>query len=312
VIGLLALFVAPGGGAYAATLLLGVGVVGQGADTAMPTTARPSPAVNARTRTVHANGHVVGYRSFGRGSILVLVQGYGGTMDNWDPRFLDLLARSHRVVVFDNRGIGRSSGTVNGLSMREMADDVASLIRALHLGRPTVLGFSMGGLIAQQLAIDHPTSASRLVLVSTSPGGPQSVASPVWVDARTLPPFDWTKNLDLLFSTAKAGAAYIRSINRRPSLERVPLAVSVAQAVATGQSLAGSYIWDRLPSVRVPTLVTAGTADQLVPPTNSAVIAVRIPRAQLVRFSGLRHAFFMERPDEFVPVLNRFLASHRS
>ena len=133
---------------------------------------------------MRANGDVIGYRSFGRGSTLVLVQGYGGTIDNWDPRFLDLLARSHRVVVFDNRGIGRSSGAVNGLSMRQMADDVAGLIRALHLGRPTVLGFSMGGVIAQELAVDHPKSASRLVPVSTSPGGPKSVPSPV--DARTV------------------------------------------------------------------------------------------------------------------------------
>jgi pimeloyl-ACP methyl ester carboxylesterase len=276
----------------------------------MASATQRSLAISAPTRAVRANGHVIGYRSFGRGSAVVLVQGYGGTIDNWEPRFLDLLAQSHRVVVFDNRGIGRSSGTVNGLSMREMADDVNGLIRALHLGRPTVVGFSMGGVIAQQFAIDHPKSVSRLVLVSTSPGGPQSVPSPV--DARTLPPFDWSKNLDLFFSTAGAGVAYMGDINRRPSLERVPLAVAVAQAVATGQSLASSYIWDRLPSLRVPTLVTAGTQDQVVPPANDSQIAARIPGAKLVWFPGLRHGFFMERPPDFVLVLNRFLASHRS
>jgi pimeloyl-ACP methyl ester carboxylesterase len=259
---------------------------------------------------VPANGHVIGYRSFGSGSVVVLVQGYGGTIDNWDPRFLDLLARSHRVVVFDNRGIGRSTGTVNGLSMRQMADDVAGFIAALHLGRPTVVGFSMGGLIAQQLAVDHPKSVSRLVLVSTSPGGPKSVPGPV--AARTVPPFDWSKNLDLFFSTATAGVAYTGDINRRRSLERVPLAVAVAQGVATGQSLASSYIWDRLPSLRVPTLVTAATQDLVVPPANGAIIAARIPGANLISFPGLRHGFFMERPDEFVPVLDRFLTSHRS
>jgi pimeloyl-ACP methyl ester carboxylesterase len=278
------------------------------AHTPTATAAPSSLAVGARTETVPANGHVIGYRSFGRGSVVVLVQGYGGTIDNWDPRFLDLLARSHRVVVFDNRGIGRSTGTVNDLSMRQMADDIAGLIGALHLGRPTVVGFSMGGVIAQQFAIDHPNSASRLVLVSTSPGGPNSVPGP----ARTVPPFEWSKNLDLFFSTARAGAAYTADINRRRSLERVPLAVAIAQSLATGQSLASSYIWDRLPSLRVPTLVTAGTQDLVVPPANDAIIAARIPGANLVRFPGLRHGFFMERPDEFVPVLNRFLSSRRS
>jgi pimeloyl-ACP methyl ester carboxylesterase len=280
------------------------------ADTPTPTAAQSSLAVGARTDTVPANGHVIGYRSFGRGSVVVLVQGYGGTIDNWDPRFLDLLARSHRVVVFDNRGIGRSTGTVNGLSTRQMADDVAGLIGALHLGRPTVVGFSMGGVIAQQFAIDHPNSVSRLILVSTSPGGPESVSGPV--TARTVPPFDWAKNLDLFFSTARAGVAYTADINRRRSLERVPLAVAVAQGLATGQSLASSYIWDRLPSLRVPALVTLGTQDRVVPPANGAIIAARIPGANLVSFPGLRHGFFMERPDEFVPVLNRFLTSHRS
>jgi pimeloyl-ACP methyl ester carboxylesterase len=277
-----------------------------GADTVMMATT-PRRALAASIATVRANGHVIGYRSFGRGSAVVLVQGLGGTIDNWDPQFVDRLARGHRVVAFDNRGIGRSTGTVNGLSMRQMADDVAGLIRALHLGRPTVLGFSMGGVIAQQFALDHPNSASRLVLVSTSPGGPKSVSSVA--AARTVPPFDWSKNLDLFFSTPRAGAAYMRSITRRPNLEQVPLAAEIAHGVALTQSLVSSDIWDRLPSLRVPTLVTVGTQDPLVPPTNSALIAARIPEAQLVRFPGLRHGFFMERPDEFVPVLNRFVAS---
>ena len=91
-------------------------------------------------------------------------------MDAWSPKFVDALARHHRVITFDNEGIGASTLGPGTLSIRRMGDDTASLIRALRLGRPDVLGWSMGGMIAQAFARRHPTQVRRLVLCATSPG----------------------------------------------------------------------------------------------------------------------------------------------
>jgi 3-oxoadipate enol-lactonase len=277
-------------------------------DAAPTSGAQRSLALAARTRTVRGNGHLIGYRSFGRGAPIVLIEGYGVTIDDWDPRFLDRLARTHRVIVFDNRGVGRSTGAVRDLTIQAMANDAVALIRALRLRRPTVLGHSMGGKIAQEMALDHPRALSRLVLASTSPGGAGEVPLPLDVLQRILPPYDSREILDPLFSDEAAARAYIRSCERRDRRERVPLAVQRAQlrASALWQQQGA---WDRLPSLRVKTLVGLGTADRLTPPGNGVHIAERIRGARLVRFRGLAHAFLMEAADRFVPILNRFVAS---
>jgi pimeloyl-ACP methyl ester carboxylesterase len=134
--------------------------------------AKRSPTATAPTHFVKVNGARFAYRSVGSGPTLVMIMGLGGTIDAWDPRFVDSIAHHHRVVMFDNRGAGRSGGAVADLSVKLMADDADAVIKRLRLGRPDVLGWSMGGFIAQDLALHHPHDVGRLVLAATAPHAP--------------------------------------------------------------------------------------------------------------------------------------------
>jgi pimeloyl-ACP methyl ester carboxylesterase len=118
----------------------------------------------------------IGYRSAGRGSPLVLIMGLAGNIDDWPPSLIAALAQHHHVIVFDNEGIGRTTLRPGALTITRMADDTATLIAALGLHRPDVMGWSMGGFIAQALAVRHPDAVGKLVLSATAPGTGKVVA----------------------------------------------------------------------------------------------------------------------------------------
>src|SRR3984957_16352684 len=120
----------------------------------------------------------VGYREVGSGPPLVLIMGYAAPMEAWEPQFVDSLARRYRVVIFDNAGIGSTRALPAPLTIDAMANQTSALIGALGLGRPDVLGWSMGGMIAQALAVLHPAQVHRLVLCATFPGTGTVVAPP--------------------------------------------------------------------------------------------------------------------------------------
>ena len=134
----------------------------------------PVSILNAPTLVAHTALGDVGYREVGKGSPIVLITGYLASMDNWAPSFLDALAAHHRVVVFDNAGVGETSPLPGRLTISGMADQTSALISALRLHRPAVLGWSMGGMIAQALAVRHPDQVGRLVLAATQAGNGRS------------------------------------------------------------------------------------------------------------------------------------------
>ena len=142
--------------------------------------------VSAPVRIAHTGLGAIGYRVVGSGPPLVLIMGYGWTMEGWDPRLVHALARHNRVVMFDNSGVGRTHRELPPpLTIDAMADQTSALIDTLGLGRPDVLGWSMGGMIAQALAVLHPAQVRRLVLCATYPGTgaavpPSQAASPGW------------------------------------------------------------------------------------------------------------------------------------
>lgn len=126
--------------------------------------------VSAPARIAHTRLGAIGYRVVGSGPPLVLIMGYGWTMAGWDPRLVHSLARHNRVVMFDNSGVGRTQELPPPLTVDAMADQTSALIDTLGLGRTDVLGWSMGGMIAQALAVLHPAQVRRLVLCATYPG----------------------------------------------------------------------------------------------------------------------------------------------
>src|SRR3954447_18012577 len=191
---------------------------------AAPPVANAATALTAPTKLVKVGKQKVGYRSFGSGRPLVMVMGLDGTMGSWDPTFLDALAAGgHRVVLLDNEGVGRTARLPGNLTIRRMADTTAGLIARLRLKRPDVAGWSMGGMIAQSLAVRHPKSLRRLVLMATAPGdGKATPPTPAAINALT-GPSDPTKLLGLLFPPDQTTAldTYVADITKRQPFEGV-------------------------------------------------------------------------------------------
>src|SRR3954453_5359000 len=143
-----------------------------------PIVGQPAPGPvqqSGDTQTVAVGDAELAYPVLGQGEPLLLIQGFRATMDDWDPTLLDALAAHYLVVVFDNRGMGRSTAPPEPFDVRRLADDAAGLLGALGLARVSVMGYSMGGFVAQELALAYPERVQRLVLLSTSCGGAESV-----------------------------------------------------------------------------------------------------------------------------------------
>jgi pimeloyl-ACP methyl ester carboxylesterase len=263
---------------------------------------------SAPVRTVATRLGTVTYRAVGSGPPLVLVMGYGGTMETWDPRLVNALAQRYRVVIFDNAGLGGTAALPAPLSIDAMANQTSALITALGLHRPDVLGWSMGTMIAQALAVLHPDQVNRLVLSAGYPGNGTAVRPPQQaINALTT---GGPQALAVLFPAGQVGAqnAYLAATSSYPAAPAVPADVVTAQGHAidawwAGQDPAGA----RAASITAPTLLADGTADQLDPAVNSRTLAGLIPGARLTLFPGAGHAFLFQDQAAFVTQVESFL-----
>jgi pimeloyl-ACP methyl ester carboxylesterase len=250
----------------------------------------------------------VAYRSFGSGPPLVLITGYGATMESWDPRFVDTLARHHRVVIFDNAGVGRTAA-LKALTIDAMADQTSALIDSLGLGKPDVLGWSMGGMIAEALAIRHPARVRRLVLCATFPGiGVVAKPSQAAINALSSPN-PKTVAADLFPTNQTAAAAAFGA-----AIAEYPAAAAPSAATISAQAHAITQWWDdadraaaRTSEISAPTLVADGTDDRIDPLVNSRALAKLIPGAKLLLYPDAGHAFLFQDQTSFVPAIESFL-----
>jgi pimeloyl-ACP methyl ester carboxylesterase len=270
-------------------------------------------------QTAKVDGATIGYRDINPtagGTPLVLICGYGLTMAEWDPTFVEALATGRRVIVFDNRGIGTSSGPVRGLTIAEMASDTAALLRRIGIRRADVLGWSMGGYIAQTLALAHPATVHRLVLASTDPGSPHALQpTQAVVDVLTAPDATPTTLLPVLFPAdqQEAGQAWYTALGTQPNLTAAdfatPSATMAAQeaANATRWYARGKGTYAQLPKLKAPTWIGYGTEDVVVPPGNARLLARRIPHATAHAFADAGHAFLFQDPAAKAAAMVRFL-----
>jgi pimeloyl-ACP methyl ester carboxylesterase len=256
---------------------------------------------------VTSDGHV-GYRELGSGPPLLLIMGLGGTMDNWSPSFVDALAAHHKVVVFDNAGVGETAAISSPLTITGMADQTSALISGLHLAPTLVLGWSMGGMIAQALAVLHPSQVSKLVLAATQAGTGKAVP-PSAAAAAAVNSDSPNVELSVLFPPSASASAelYGFSVLRYPDLYGVSPKVKVEQGSAIDQWFAGSDpVGREVGSVKVPTLVADGTEDALDPVSNDKQLAALIKGAQLTLYAGAGHAFWFQDESAFVGRLGSF------
>ena len=285
----------------------------------MSTAALHHNAVSAPNRTVEVGGETFVYRRFGNTETdappLLFLQHFRGNLDTWDPALVDRVAQEHEVVLLDNRGVGSSTGAVPD-NVGDMARDVLLFVDALGLSEIDVLGFSLGGFVAQELALVRPRLIRRLVLAGTAPRGAPKIHR--WTDEvyslATGDTFDPERFIQLFFSGSEQGRTkgweFLGRISARTTDPDQPadLATRDAQLEAiTRWGIPDPSKLERLEAITQPTLVANGDDDPMMITDNSRLLARHLPNAQLRIYPDAGHGFLDQYPEEFADDVNAFL-----
>jgi pimeloyl-ACP methyl ester carboxylesterase len=277
--------------------------------------------ITAPTQFVRANNETYAYRRFGTGAKqpLLFLQHFTGTLDNWDPAVTDRLASDRDVILFENAGLGRSTGSVPQ-SVAGMAKHALAFLDGLGITMCDVLGFSLGGMIAQQMAQDRPSILRRMILVGTAPRGGEDI---MHLDKPSLARYLGDPNLrgygvlqKIFFapteSSQSAGAAFIGRLAQRKE-DREPQSgpeVAAAQIAAfrdweqfTGERFAN------LKSIAQPVLVVHGNYDEMIPVSNSYWLSANLPNAVLLTYPDSGHGAMFQFHEPFTRQAEAFLAS---
>jgi pimeloyl-ACP methyl ester carboxylesterase len=270
----------------------------------------------AHVRFARVDGTRIAWYERGQGPPLVMLMGTGSTMAEWDPALLELLARQHRLIMFDYPGIGLS-GRWRGRSINSLADATAGLMHAIGVSRADVLGWSMGGFVAQRLAIRHPHAVAHLILAATNPGGDPTVLGTARAQQIDSEPSPSDKEIltELYPPDHQAeGWAFLHRLDTASDRGEIPddfndpAATTRAQVAAEDPWLRSNLNFRQLAGIRAPTLAAGGSRDPVVPPVNLRRIATRIPGAEFVLFPGA-HAFLFGNRAAFTRLVDRFVAS---
>jgi pimeloyl-ACP methyl ester carboxylesterase len=271
--------------------------------------------IDAPTRSIDVAGTAFAYRELGPegGVPVILLNHWGAVLDNFDPRIVDGLATRHHVVAIDYRGIGRSGG-IAPVTIDEMARDTIALIRAMGFEKVDLFGFSLGGFVAQDVALKAPALLRRLILTGTGPAGGQGIDSvggiswPLIVkgllkrqDPKTYLFFTSTLN-----GRQAARAFLARLKERKADRDKDPTPSAFLRQLKAIKAW-GQQASQDLSNLRIPVLVANGDNDIMVPTANSTDLARRIPGAELVLYPDAGHGGIFQYHNEFVPKALAFL-----
>ena len=267
--------------------------------------------------TVAVDGAQLVYHRIGGGRPLLVLNGFGATSADWDPSFIDRLASSNELILLNNRGIGGSTDDGQSFDIAKLAADAARVIETLGIERTNVLGWSMGGFIAQAFAVKYADRVDKLVLLSTDSGGIEAdLASPdVWselVDTFGTPNEQARRLLFLLFPTDVAESFY-REFGDIVAAARAQLSVELLNRQAAAMDAwRRNGVARQLREIRVPVLIATGTEDIVIPASNALKLANTIPGAWLAQFPHGGHAFMAQYPRPLADLINCFLATHNA
>jgi pimeloyl-ACP methyl ester carboxylesterase len=270
----------------------------------------------APTRTIAAGGVTYAYRELGPkgGTPVVFLVHLAATLDNWDPRIVDPIAKHHHVIAFDNRGVGASSEQVPD-SIEAMADDAYAFIKALGLDKVDIFSFSLGGMIAQALVVKHPDLVRKLILTGTGPKGGKDidkVAGTTYYDIlrATLTRSDPKEFLFFNRDTAGKGAAkaFVKRLQERTVDRDAEIKLTAFRTQLKAIKKWGRGTPDDLSTITQPTLIANGDNDRMVPSVLSQDLHRRIKDSELVIYPNSGHGGIFQFHQEFAPIAVEFLA----
>jgi pimeloyl-ACP methyl ester carboxylesterase len=272
---------------------------------------------DAPTSMIDVGGANFAYRQLGasNGVPVIFLNHLGAVLDNWDPRVIDGVAARHRVITFDNRGVGASEGKTPD-SVAAMARDGVAFIRALGFDQVDLLGFSLGGFIAQVIAQEEPQLVRKMVLAGTGPAGGTGIDKVTSVTARDMIKAALTlrdPKYYLFFTRTANGRSAARQFLTRLK-ERTDNRDTSITLTAFRTQLKAIHAWGRqqpsdLTGIQQPVLVANGDHDRMVPSSNSVDLARRLPNAHLRLYSDAGHGGVFQYHEEFVDEVLKFLQS---
>jgi pimeloyl-ACP methyl ester carboxylesterase len=269
------------------------------------------------TQYITAGGVKFAYREMGQhngGTPVVFLMHLAGVLDNWDPRIMDGIAAKHHVIAFDNRGIGASDG-IPSSSMEEMATDAIAFIKAKKLQQVDLMGFSMGGMVAQEIVLSEPKLVRKMLLAGTGPAGGPGISSVMWVSfydmLRGYLTFQDPKQF-LFFNRTpggiEAGKAFLARLKERTDDRDTEITVSAFAAQLKALHSWGKKASADLSLVKQPVLVVNGDDDRMVPTINTHDLAERLPNSEMVIYSNAGHGSIFQYHQEFIRKALDFLS----
>ena len=270
----------------------------------------------APTQMVDVKGTTFAYRSFGKqgGIPLIFLQHFTGTMDNWDPAVTNALAKNHHIILFNNKGVSTSGGKTPD-AIVEMAKDAVDFIKALGYNQIDLLGFSLGGFIAQDIAVNHPALVRKMILAGTGPIGSEGITKLESVINEGYKDGPANVLINLFFTKSEtsinAGRAFVARLQQRTNDRDTPSTNETIGAQAKAIITFGYQKDDghkQLLAIKQPVLIVNGTSDLIVPSINSYTLSQYIPNSKLIIWSDSGHGGLFQYHEDFVKEVEAFLS----
>jgi pimeloyl-ACP methyl ester carboxylesterase len=273
-------------------------------------------ALTVPTRFVEADGIRFAYRRWGKpgGLPLLFLNYFSGNLDDWDPLVTDGFAAEYDIILFDNAGVASSGGETPG-TVLEMTRDALAFCDALGLKQFNIVGFSLGGMIAQQMALDHPDRVKRIVLLGTGPrGGEGMTFTELSAEERADPDrFLLAAFFSPTDASQAAGRAYLRRLAARTHDRDLPVSKRTAEAqlraIREWGTVPSSNRYAALQNIKHPTLIVHGNKDIVVLPINAFILAEHLPNAQLIVYPDSSHGAQFQHAELFLQHAKLFLSA---
>src|SRR5438034_7063614 len=270
---------------------------------------------DAPTRTIAAGGVTFAYRELGptTGVPVIFLTHLAAVLDNWDPRIVDGIAAKHRVITFDSRGVGASSGSTP-TTIEEMASDAVTFIRGLGFDQVDLFGFSMGGMIAQVIAQSEPQLVRKMIIAGTGPAGGEGIDKVTRISYLDVARGTLTRQdpKQFLFFTRtpngrRAGKEFLARLQERTNDRDKAISVGSFRAQLKAIHRSGQQEPADLASIHQPVLVMNGKSDKMVPTKNTVDLDRRLPNSQLVLYPDAGHGGVFQFHEDFVKSALAFL-----